>query len=76
MPVTCDASTAEASGVWVSYNVRPVTCNASAAEASRVWVSYNVRLTVWRIEWPKDVVELYKAEKLSNLDWEMAVLLI
>jgi hypothetical protein len=31
-----------------------------------------VRPTVWRMEWPTDVVALYREGKLTNSDLEMA----
>jgi len=52
------------------------TCDASAAGAGGVWVGYDVQPTVWRIEWPEDVVELYRTGKLTNSDLEMAGVLL
>jgi hypothetical protein len=48
------------------------TCDASAMGAGGVWLGYETQPTVWRQEWPPDVVELYRAGKLTNSDLEMA----
>ena len=37
---------------------------------------YNVQPAVWRIERPKDMVELYPTKKLTNSDLKMAALLL
>jgi hypothetical protein len=41
------------------------TCDASAARAGGVWIGYNVQPTVWRLEWPQDVVDLYREQRSS-----------
>jgi hypothetical protein len=48
------------------------TCDASASGAGGVWLGYGLRPTVWRVEWPTDVVSLYREGKLTNSDLEMA----
>jgi hypothetical protein len=52
------------------------TCDASAAGAGGVWVGYDIQPTVWRVEWPQDVVELYRTGTLTNSDLEMAAVLL
>jgi hypothetical protein len=52
------------------------TCDASATGAGGVWVGYNVQPSVWRMEWPDDVVDLYRTGKLTNSDLEMAAVLL
>jgi hypothetical protein len=52
------------------------TCDASSAGAGGVWIGYNVQPTVWRLEWPQDVVELYQKGSLTNSDLEMAAVLL
>ena len=52
------------------------TCDASAAGAGGVWVGYQMQPTVWRLEWPQDMVHLYRKRTLTNLDLEMAALLL
>jgi hypothetical protein len=47
-------------------------CDASTAGAGGVWLGYGVQPTVWRVEWPTDVVQLYLEGKLTNSDLEMA----
>jgi hypothetical protein len=52
------------------------TCDASAAGAGGVWIGYGLQPTVWRLEWPADVVELYRKGTLTNSDLEMAGVLL
>ena len=52
------------------------TCGASAAGAVGVWVGHQIQPTVWRLEWPADVVEMYRKGKLTNSDLEMAAVLL
>jgi hypothetical protein len=51
------------------------TCDASSAGAGGVWIGHGVQPTVWRIEWPRDVVAQYKQGQLTNSDLEMAAVL-
>ena len=52
------------------------TCDVSAAGAGGVWIGHQIQPTVWRLEWPADVVELYRKGKLTNSDLEMAGVLL
>jgi hypothetical protein len=52
------------------------TCDASATGAGGVWVGYGIQPTVWRTEWPADVVQLYRTGALTNSDLEMAAVLM
>ena len=53
------------------------TCDASAAGAGCIsWIGHQIQPTVWRLEWPADVVELYWKGKLTNSDLEMAGVLL
>ena len=53
------------------------TCDAaSAAGAGGIWVGYQVQPTVWRLEWPKDVVQLYHNGALTNSDLELIGVLL
>jgi hypothetical protein len=52
------------------------TRDASSAGVGGVWIGYNVQPTVWRLEWPQDVVELYQKGSLTNSDLEMAAVLL
>ena len=48
------------------------TCDASAAGAGGIWIGHQIQSTVWRLEWPEDVVQLYRKGELTNSDLEMA----
>jgi hypothetical protein len=52
------------------------TCDASAHGAGGVWLGYGVQPTVWRVEWPADIIALYRQEKLTNSDLEMAAVVL
>jgi hypothetical protein len=52
------------------------TCDASAVGAGGVWLGYGIQQTVWHVEWPPDVVELYRVGKLTNSDLEMAAIVL
>jgi hypothetical protein len=52
------------------------TCDASSAGAGGIWIGYGVQPAVWRLEWPTDIVELYKQGTLTNSDLEMAAVLL
>jgi hypothetical protein len=52
------------------------TCDASMDGAGGIWIGYNLQPTVWRLKWPEEVVELYRAGKLTNSDLEMAGVLL
>ena len=52
------------------------TCDASAAGAGGVWVGHKIQPTVWRLEWPADIVDMYRTGKLTNSDLEMAGVLL
>ena len=41
-----------------------------------MWVGYNIQPTVWRVQWPADVVQGYRDGKLTNSDLEMAAVLL
>jgi hypothetical protein len=50
--------------------------DASSLGAGGVWFGENFEPTVWRVEFPKDIVALYKVGTLTNSDLEMAGVLI
>jgi hypothetical protein len=52
------------------------TCDASATGAGGIWVGYGVQPKVWCVEWPDDVVQLYRDGALTNSDLEMAGMLM
>jgi hypothetical protein len=52
------------------------TCDASSEGAGGVWIGYGAKPTAWRLEWPAEVVELYRQGKLTNSDLEMAAVLL
>jgi hypothetical protein len=52
------------------------TCDASATGAGGIWVGYDMQPKVWRVEWPADVVQLYREGTLTNSDLEMAGVLM
>jgi hypothetical protein len=52
------------------------TCDASSAGAGGLWIGYGIQPAVWRVEWPADIVELYKQGTLTNSDLEMAAVLL
>jgi hypothetical protein len=52
------------------------TCDASSAGAGDIWIGYRAQAAVWRLEWPTDIVELYKQGTLMNSDLVMAAVLL
>jgi hypothetical protein len=51
------------------------TCDASAEGAGGVWFGTAFPPTVWRINWPDDVVQRYRQGILTNSDLEMAAII-
>jgi hypothetical protein len=52
------------------------TCDASSEGAGGLWIGYGAKPAVWRLEWPAEVVQLYRQGKLTNSDLEMAAVLL
>jgi hypothetical protein len=50
--------------------------DASSLGAGGVWFGENFEPTVWRVEFPQDIVQLYKDGTLTNSDLEMAGVVI
>jgi hypothetical protein len=51
------------------------TCDASSEGAGGVWLGSSFQPTVWRVQWPDDVVQRYRQGILTNSDLEMAAII-